>query len=173
MLCSSSTMGRSAGSSRPWTSHALSLKSTRQKQSKSPDRGSVIRRQFAASLLTTFPLRNEGDQREEEIMGTLTLEIVRPAVGVRAAKASPIIVATDGREQSDEALVAGGLLAGAGGENGLRVITVLKPMPIVSPEAQLPVSPDVEASRRAEAKRSVRDQLVRVCDVPLAADVEV
>ena len=53
---------------------------------------------------------------EEETMGTLTLETVRPEVGVRAAKTSPIIVATDGRDQSDEALVAGGLLVGDGRE---------------------------------------------------------
>jgi len=77
-------------------------------------------------------------------MGTLTMETVRPEVGVRAAKTSPVIVATDGRDQSDAALVAGGLLAGSTG--GLRVVTVLKPMPIVSPEAQIPISPDVEAS---------------------------
>src|SRR5689334_3873606 len=105
-------------------------------------------------------------------MGTLTMETVRPEVGVRAAKTSPVIVATDGRDQSDAALVAGGLLAGASDER-LRVITVLKPMPIVSPEAQLPVSPDVEASRRAEAKRSVREQLGRVWNVPFDASVEV
>ena len=103
-------------------------------------------------------------------MGTLTMETVRPEMGVRAAKTSPVVVATDGRDQSDAALVAGGLLAGAG--DGLRVVNVLKPMPIVSPEAQLPVSPDVEASRRAEAKRTVQEQLGRVWNVPLNADVE-
>jgi nucleotide-binding universal stress UspA family protein len=103
-------------------------------------------------------------------MGTLTMETIRPAVGVRAAKTSPVVVASDGRDQSDAALVAGGLLAGS---DGLRVVTVLKPMPIVSPEAQLPMSADVEASRRAEAKRAVREQLGRVWDVPLDAAVEV
>jgi nucleotide-binding universal stress UspA family protein len=105
-------------------------------------------------------------------MGALTMETVRPEVGVRSARTSPVIVATDGRDQSDAALVAGGLLAGASDER-LRVITVLKPMPIVSPEAQLPVSPDVEASRRAEAKRTVREQLGRVWNVPFNASVEV
>ena len=104
-------------------------------------------------------------------MGTLTMETIRPEVGVRAAKTSPVIVATDGRDQSDAALVAAGMLAGSA--DGLRVVTVLKPMPIVSPEAQLSVSPDVEASRRAEAKRAVKEQLVRVWNVPLSAEVEV
>jgi len=108
---------------------------------------------------------------EEENMGTLTMETIRPEVGVRAAKTSPVIVATDGRDQSDAALVAAGMLAGSA--DGLRVVTVLKPMPIVSPEAQLSVSPDVEASRRAEAKRAVKEQLVRVWNVPLSAEVEV
>ena len=104
-------------------------------------------------------------------MGTLTLETTRPELGVRAAKTSPVIVATDGRDQSDAALIAGGLLADP--ENGLRVITVLKPMPIVSPEAQLPVSPDVEASRRAEAKRAVKEQLTRVWNMPGNLEVEI
>ncbi|HEV8216545.1 MAG TPA: universal stress protein, partial [Gemmatimonadaceae bacterium] len=108
---------------------------------------------------------------EEENMGTLTMETIRPEVGVRAAKTSPVIVATDGRDQSDAALIAGGMLAGSA--DGLRVVTVLKPMPIVSPEAQLAVSPDVEASRRADAKRAVKEQLVRVWNVPLSAEIEV
>ena len=103
-------------------------------------------------------------------MGTLTMETVRPEQGVRAAKTSPVIVATDGREQSDAALVAGGLLAAPA--DGLRVVTVVKPMPIVSPEAQLSLSPEVAVSRRAEAKRSVKEQLGRVWDLPLSADVE-
>lgn len=103
-------------------------------------------------------------------MGTLTMETVRPELGVRAAKTAPIIVATDGRDQSDAALVAGGLLAG--GAEGLRVVTVLKPMPVVSPEAQVPVSPDVEAARRAEAKRVVMKQLLTVWNAPLRAEVE-
>jgi nucleotide-binding universal stress UspA family protein len=54
----------------------------------------------------------------------------------------------------------------------LRIVTVVKPMPIVSPEAQLSLSPEVAVSRRAEAKRSVKEQLGRVWDLPLSADVE-
>ena len=103
-------------------------------------------------------------------MGTLTMDTVRPELGVRAAKTSPVIVATDGRDQSDAALIAGGLLAGA--PDGLRVVTVLKPMPVVSPEAQVPISPDVEAARRAEAKRIVMKQLLNVWNAPMRADVE-
>src|SRR5512146_2915686 len=93
-------------------------------------------------------------------MATQTLEAVGPELGLRAAVASPVIVATDGREQSDAALMAGGILAGE--SDALRVVSVIKPMPIVSPEAQLPISPDFEASRRAQAKRAVLDQMNRV-----------
>ncbi len=93
-------------------------------------------------------------------MATQTLEAVGPELGVRAAASSPVIVATDGREQSDAALIAGGILAGE--SDALRVVSVIKPMPIVSPEAQLPISPDFEASRRAQAKRAVMDQMMRV-----------
>ena len=93
-------------------------------------------------------------------MATQTLEAVGPELGVRAAASSPVIVATDGREQSDAAMMAGGILAGE--SDALRVVSVIKPMPIVSPEAQLPISPDFEASRRAQAKRAVLDQMKRV-----------
>jgi nucleotide-binding universal stress UspA family protein len=103
-------------------------------------------------------------------MATQILEPVGPALGIRAGAASPLIVATDGREQSDAALIAGGILAGASA--ALRVISVIKPMPIVSPEAQLPVSPDFEAARRAQAKRAVRDQMARVWQDGDGVDVE-
>ena len=93
-------------------------------------------------------------------MTTQALEIVGPELGIRAGSGSPVIVATDGREQSDTALIAGGILAGS--SDALQIVSVVKPMPIVSPEAQLPVSPDFEASRRAQAKRAVHDQMRRV-----------
>ena len=103
-------------------------------------------------------------------MATQSVESVGPELGVRAGPASPVIVATDGREQSDAALIAGGVLAGA--SDALRVVSVIKPMPIVSPEAQLPVSPDFEAGRRALAKRTVRDQMKRVWQDGEGIDVE-
>jgi nucleotide-binding universal stress UspA family protein len=78
-------------------------------------------------------------------------------------------VATDGREQSDAALIAGRLLAAD--TDALRVASVLQPMPIMTPEAALPISPDVEASRRADLKRGVQIQMARAWSGDLA-DVE-
>lgn len=103
-------------------------------------------------------------------MATQILESVGPELGIRAGPASPVIVATDGREQSDGALIAGGVLAGS--SDALRVVSVIKPTPVVSPEAQLPVSPDFEAGRRAHVKRAVRDQMTRVWQDGEGIDVE-
>jgi nucleotide-binding universal stress UspA family protein len=85
-----------------------------------------------------------------------------PELGVRASHASPIIIASDGRNQSDGAVAVGRLVADA--KEALRLVTVVKPLPSV-PEAQLTVSPDVDAARRASARRDVGDQTLRVwCD---------
>jgi len=92
-------------------------------------------------------------------MKTLELPSALPERGVRATRTAPIIVATDGRDQSDAALVIGGLLAEA--PEALRVVTVVKSMPVVSPEAPIEYSADVEAARRAEAKRTVTEQVHR------------
>lgn len=89
-----------------------------------------------------------------------------PELGIRALKAAPVIIATDGRDQSDPAIVAGRIIAGA--DDALRVVTVLRPLPAVSVEAPLP--PDVEAARRADQKRTVVAQLRRLCGV---ADIDV
>jgi nucleotide-binding universal stress UspA family protein len=91
-------------------------------------------------------------------MTTLKIPSIYPAVGVRASKAAPIIIATDGRAQSDSALALGRLFAAS--DDAVRIVTVLKTMPIV-PEAQLAVSADLEASRRAEARREVIAQTAR------------
>ena len=44
-------------------------------------------------------------------MKTLELPSTLPERGVRASRTAPVIVATDGRDQSDTALVIAGLLA--------------------------------------------------------------
>jgi nucleotide-binding universal stress UspA family protein len=102
-------------------------------------------------------------------MHTLQLPTTAPQDGVRAKQTSPVIVATDGREQSDAAMVVGRLLSG--GADALRVITVLKALPMVSPEATLPISSDVQAARRAEQRRAVVEQTNRIWGEP-AVDVE-
>src|SRR5438309_1681568 len=91
-------------------------------------------------------------------MGTFNVSRRSPELGVRASHASPVIIATDGRAQSDSALVVGQLLAGDAG--AARIVTVLKTMPIL-PDGQVPVSADLEASRRAAARREVISQVAR------------
>ena len=94
---------------------------------------------------------------------------ITPQQGVRASRSSPVIVATDGHDQSNSAMLVGRLLTAE--RDALRVVTVLKRMPAVNPEVQLPLSPDMEASRRAEQKRTVRHQAARVWGED-AVDVE-
>ena len=93
-------------------------------------------------------------------MNTLQSSDAAPQEGVRAGRTSPVVVATDGREQSDAAMAVGRLLAGE--EGALRVVTVLKALPMVSPEAALPISADVQTARRAEQRRAVVAQADRV-----------
>ena len=90
---------------------------------------------------------------------------------VRPLAGAPIVVATDGRDRSDPALIAACGLAGPDGD--CRVVSVLRPLPIVSPEAQLPISADAEAARRSDRKRIVREQLRRLWPEGVPVDPEV
>ena len=94
---------------------------------------------------------------------------IAPHEGVRANRTSPVIVATDGHDQSNSAMLLGRLLASQ--SDALRIVTVLKRLPSVTPEMPVPMPPEVEASRRAEQKRMVRHQAARVWGEELA-DVE-
>jgi nucleotide-binding universal stress UspA family protein len=91
-------------------------------------------------------------------MATTVTSSLSPESGVRATRSSPIIVATDGRVQSDAALMMGRLLAES--TDALRIATVLKTMPVVS-EATLSIAADIEASRRAAAQSAVVEQMGR------------
>jgi nucleotide-binding universal stress UspA family protein len=91
-----------------------------------------------------------------------------PELGVRASHASPVIIASDGRAQSDGALAIGNLLAGS--SESVRLVTVLKPVPMI-PDSPVPIDPDIEAARRADARREVMDQAQRLWDGD--GDVEV
>jgi len=102
-------------------------------------------------------------------MHTLHAAAPIPQEGVRARETSPVIVATDGRDQSDAAMAVGRLLAGT--DDALRVVTVLKALPMVSPEATLPISADVQTARRAEQRRAVIEQATRIWNEPVV-DVE-
>jgi nucleotide-binding universal stress UspA family protein len=100
-------------------------------------------------------------------MDSLKIPSLLPELGVRASSAAPVIIATDGQEQSDAALTMGRLLAES--NDALRLVTVLKTLPVV-PEVPLPIPIDVENARRAEAKREVAVQAIRVWEEDI--DVE-
>ena len=86
-----------------------------------------------------------------------------PTVDVGASNAHAIltvVAASDGRGQSDGALSAA--LALQGSEHEVRVLAVLPPIPIVSPEAQLPLSPEIAAQRAQDLRIAVETQTKRV-----------
>src|SRR5579872_4108268 len=92
-------------------------------------------------------------------MGTINRSSNAPERGVRASKASPIIIATDGQAQSDSALALGRALGES--PDSLRVVTVVKPPPAMS-EAQLAGYADWDATRRANARREAIEQMTRL-----------
>ena len=73
---------------------------------------------------------------------------------------APLLVATDGHGRSDGALRAAFALADHGTE--CRLIAVLPSLPMVTPEAQLPITPEFLASRRAKLQRDIESQIERV-----------
>lgn len=91
-------------------------------------------------------------------MERLAIPSALPKIGVGASRSAPVIIATDGRAQSDAALTVGRLFAG--GADSVRVVTVLKPVPVI-PEAQLSVTADIDAARRAEARANALHQVAR------------
>ena len=94
-------------------------------------------------------------------METLRYPSAMPELGIRANHASPVIIATDGRAQSDSALVVGRMLAET--PEALRLVTVLKTMPVI-PDVPMSVSADLEAARRTEVRRELLTQMARTWD---------
>lgn len=78
----------------------------------------------------------------------------------KPARTAAILVATDGSERSDAALATAHRLAPHLG--AIEVLSVLEPMPIISPEAQLPIAAELEEQRRDDRIADVRAQLKRV-----------
>ena len=76
--------------------------------------------------------------------------------GVRPSRSSPVIVATDGHDQSNAAMMMARILAPE--KDARRVVSVLKMLPAVTPELPVTVTDEVEASRRREQTRMVRQQ---------------
>ncbi len=92
-------------------------------------------------------------------MDSLKMASAAPEIGVRASVAAPIIVATDGQEQSDAALAMGRLLAESG--DAVRLVRVLRTLPMV-PDVPIQIPMDVENARRTEARHEVMAQANRV-----------
>jgi nucleotide-binding universal stress UspA family protein len=92
-------------------------------------------------------------------MDTLMIQSALPELGVRASRSAPVIIATDGRAQSDSALVVGRMLAGS--PDAFRLVTVIKPMPVL-PEVQMPVTSELDASRRDGTRRETIAQMTRM-----------
>jgi nucleotide-binding universal stress UspA family protein len=104
-------------------------------------------------------------------MTTMHEAALAPQQGPRATRSSPVIVATDGHDQSNSAMLMAQLLAGE--KDALRVISVLRSLPVVAPaEAPATVSADFESARLREQTRIVRQQAGRVWNDD-AIDVEV
>ena len=88
---------------------------------------------------------------------TATISQWDPQLGIRANRAEPVIVATDGQRQSDGALRIGRRFAEE--LDALRVISVLKPVPMLSDAYAL--SPDIQAARKASVRRDATAQVLR------------
>lgn len=85
--------------------------------------------------------------------------------------APSIIVATDGREQSDGAMRAGALYAGDG--NHWRIVSVVSPFPVVSAELDLHISAEAHDASREERQRIVNEQVRRVFGEDAKVDVDI
>jgi nucleotide-binding universal stress UspA family protein len=91
----------------------------------------------------------------------------RPAIGIHATKAAPVIVATDGQDQSDGALLLGRILAGS--NDALRVLSVLRPSPVI-PDVGASMTTDIDRTKRADLLSASREQSSRLYGTPV--DVE-
>jgi nucleotide-binding universal stress UspA family protein len=101
-------------------------------------------------------------------METVRISSTMPEVGVRASRAAPIIVATDGRGQSDSALIVGRLFAET--REAMRVVTVVKPIPIIA-EVPMATPAELDEARDEAIRQEITSQMTRTWDD--AHDVEV
>lgn len=72
----------------------------------------------------------------------------------------PMIVATDGREQSDAAVAAGALLAGT--SDAWFIITVATPFPILAPELDIQLTAEAASAHRDAQFRGAHEQVRRL-----------
>ena len=99
--------------------------------------------------------------------------IAHPAAEERAGVLTgtgPLLLATEGTPSSDGAINLA--VSMAKGPEDLAILTVHEPFAIVSPEAQLVLSAETEAARRAELLARVTSQLARIGHSELRSRVE-
>ncbi len=71
-----------------------------------------------------------------------------------------LLLASDGSPAMDATIGVAQLLARRDGAT-VRVVTAVEPLPMVTPEGNLPLVPEIEVSRREALERHVREQLAR------------
>lgn len=92
----------------------------------------------------------------------------RPALGLRASRKSPVVIATDGKPQSDGAVALGGLIAGQA--DGMHVVSVLRPMPVV-PDVGVAMTTDIDVVRRSDLLADAHGQVTRILGSPLSVQL--
>ena len=92
-------------------------------------------------------------------------------IGAEMPNPSTILVATDGREQSDGAIRGGALLAEMG--SVWRIVSVVPPRPVVSPELDLRISADVMEASREGRGQVVHEQVRRLLGTDVEVDIDV
>src|SRR5690349_19726583 len=95
----------------------------------------------------------------------------RSGFAFEVSKSSPVIVATDGREQSDGAVRAGAFFGGPA--DAWRVVSASPLINTLVPEVDLGITADAIDELRNEQRRSVEDQLRRVFGKGACVDVHV
>jgi nucleotide-binding universal stress UspA family protein len=92
---------------------------------------------------------------------TLTSPDSAAANGAPREKLSILLVASDGTVGVDSALALARQLA-ARDSAKVSVVTAIEPMPIVSPEMLLPITPEMETRRRTELAQRVQEQIAKI-----------
>jgi nucleotide-binding universal stress UspA family protein len=105
----------------------------------------------------------------EIAMSTQVTNDRRPALGIRATRNAPVVIATDGLAQSEGAVALGYVLAGA--PDAAWVVSVLRPMPRI-PTAGAALTTDIDRTRRADLLRDAQAQLRRVTGEAIGVEVD-
>ena len=92
----------------------------------------------------------------------------RPALGIRASRNAPVLIATDGLAQSEGAVRLGYLLGGEAGSTW--VLGVVRPMPRF-PDVGASRTTDIELTRRSDLLRDAHSQVSRLTGEPIGVEI--